>query len=841
MILELIKPLSLLLSLTLLQGAVFHYLPRNGDQAKIISGILYGSIAVFAIMVPFNFIPGVIIDSRSVIISLSGFFGGPLSAFPAALIAASYRYYTGGAGASAGSLVVILCALAGVAAHFFHKRYPFTLKMHHFYLFGLFSHIIGMFGMAVLPADIRWIVIKGLSLPFFVIYPFATVFLGTIIRSIYLYFEDEEKLRREIAALTKAEKKIEEEQEKLRRYEYIVSSSLDAMALIDKNFIYLAVNDAYCRLYGLPKESIIGSRTEDIVGSEAFHKAVRVHAEKCFQGENVYFENWIDTKTAGWRYLGVAYTPYFSPEGEIIGFSVVSRDSTERKRAEEELKESQTRFKDLAENSTDWIWELDENDNFSYSSPRVKDLLGYEPHEILGKSAFFSINQEEHPRIHRIFYSYKDHPKPFSNLVFISRHKKGHEVILEASGVPLFDTRGKIKGYRGINRDITQRMHYEEKLRQSQKIEAIGTLAGGIAHDFNNILSVILGYTSLALSKLPEKSSLTEDIEEIYNAGTRAKSLVKHILAFSRKESSQMEPAEITPVARGVLKFLRATIPSTIELREHIDEQAGTILADETQLHQVITNLCTNAAQAMEERGGIIDLTISNREVRHEMSNSFEDLKPGSYVILSIKDNGPGIPQDNLERIFDPYFTTKKVGKGSGLGLSVVMGIVKSHRATIQVESFPGAGTHFQIYFPRIEEKSERPGHVKNTAFSGIENILIVDDEESIARVTMSTLKKKGYHVHVEADSSKALAHFQQSPYAYDLLITDQTMPGMTGDQLAAEILQIRPGFPVIMCTGYSPSIDEKAALSRGIRKFIMKPVLEDELFNAVREVLDHK
>ena len=853
MIIEIVKPLSLLLSLSLLLAFVFYFFKRQSLTAKILSGFLYGTIAMLAMNMPFNFIPGVIFDSRSVIVSLSGFFGGPIVAVSTAVIAAAYRFSLGGAGALAGSLVVVLCAASGICWNFLQNRYNFKTKLWHFLVFGFFSHVVAMFAMLALPSELMWKVTKNLAIPFFLIYPIATVALGAIIQGIYLFFEREDELiqtknqleqqskilQKRVDELTTAEKKIREDEEKLRRFECIVANSSDLMALLDKDLVYLAVNDTYAKIFGKSKDEIVGLRAVDVVGSDIFKNVIQPHAQKCLAGENVYYEEWFDLAKSGRKFMGVAYSPYTGKEGEIKGFTVVTRDITSRKQFEEALLASEKRFKDLAENSTDWIWEFDENEIFTYASPRVKDMLGYAPEEIVGQSAFDPMDSPESERVMKEFITFKKARKPFSSLININQHKNGENVILESSGVPIFDKEGNFHGYRGIDRDITERTKLEEQLRHAHKMEAIGTLAGGIAHDFNNILSAILGYADLAMLDTPGNSPARQMIEQVLMAGNRAKELVKHILSFSRKEPQNWSPVQIHLLTKEALKLLRASIPTTIEIKQNIDPLCGNILADPTQIHQVLMNLCTNAAQSMDEKGGVLHVELVAVSLNTDDFADDPNCQPGQYVRLTVKDSGMGIDPKYLDRIFDPYFTTKEAGKGSGMGLSVVIGIVKSHDGMITVDSKIGEGTTFRVYFPKIEEQSSATIQGTEPLPTGTEKILVVDDEESLVDLTKWRLERLGYQVTAETSSVKALELFSSQPDSFDLLISDQTMPGMTGEELAKKFLAIQPGMPIIICSGYSSKIDAEKAKRIGISAFIMKPIDNSELAKTIRKVLD--
>ena len=367
-------------------------------------------------------------------------------------------------------------------------------------------------------------------------------------------------------------------------------------------------------------------------------------------------------------------------------------------------------------------------------------------------------------------------------------------------------------------------------------MEAIGTLAGGIAHDFNNILSVIIGYTEIAKGK-GVNPDIESYLENVLNAGDRAKSLVKQILTYSRRTDQEKKLLDMSIIVKEAVKLLRATIPSTIEIQQVIEHSLRSVVADPTQIHQVLINLCANAAHAMRGKGGVLGITLQNFDLPESASIS-SDLHPGAYVRLDVSDTGTGIEPENLHRIFDPFFTTKGKDEGTGLGLSVVYGIVKGCRGTIMVQSDPGKGTTFSVYLPAIENTAgkvkERAGQVPR----GTERILFVDDETDLAQMCREMLEALGYNVIAMTSSSKALDRFESDPGNFDLVITDMTMPGMTGVDLAKELLRIRPDIPIILCTGFSETVTEEKARQLGIREFLTKPVSLQDLAVAIRRVL---
>ena len=402
-------------------------------------------------------------------------------------------------------------------------------------------------------------------------------------------------------------------------------------------------------------------------------------------------------------------------------------------------------------------------------------------------------------------------------------------------------------------------------------MEAIGTLAGGITHDFNNILGAILGYTDLAILESEDESKIRQYLKKIQEAGHRAKDLVNQILAFSRQSKQERFPVQLSSIVEEALKMIRASLPSTIEIRRNIQTDHGTVEADSTQIHQVLMNLCTNAAHAMQENGGILEIGIQDMgfglrsanyqkdEKRstlvghasvstgqaNQISESqieYLDILPGPYLKLTVRDTGIGMSPDVLARIFDPYFTTKEKAHGTGLGLSVVHGIIKSHGGSITVESKPGQGTAFHVYLPRMEYSKETGDKMAASPYKGIptghERILFVDDEQALVDIGRQMLEHLGYELITRTSSIEALELFKTEPDAFDLIITDMTMPNMTGDKLAKAMMKIRPDIPIILCTGFSERITEENAWEIGIRKLAMKPLAMRYLAEAIREVL---
>ena len=394
-----------------------------------------------------------------------------------------------------------------------------------------------------------------------------------------------------------------------------------------------------------------------------------------------------------------------------------------------------------------------------------------------------------------------------------------------------------------IIRDVTAQKQSELQLRQAQKMESIGTLAGGIAHDFNNILNAIIGYTDLAKLRGPEEHlGLQDDLHQVSKAANRAANLVRQILTFSRKQQQEKAPLQISLIVKEALKLLRASIPSTIEIRQEITAQ-GAVLADATQIHQLVMNLCTNAYHAMLDRGGVLGVSLKEMAIDQEMVYREVDLPAGRYVTLTVSDSGCGMDQETMARIFDPYFTTKDVGKGTGLGLAVVHGIVQDHQGRIVVYSEPGHGTTFTVYLPMImpEGAVVDLSEEETPVSTGHERVMVVDDEGAIRDLVCQFLSQAGYRVEAFVNGKEAWQALSVSPDEWNLLVTDQTMPEMTGEQLAAKVQTVRPDLPIILCSGYNTILGGDKAKEVGVFAALQKPVSRSTLLAHVAKALAGK
>jgi len=527
---------------------------------------------------------------------------------------------------------------------------------------------------------------------------------------------------------------------------------------------------------------------------------------------------------------------------QLIAINFDLKNEVEEKEiAETAARASELKFKCLSENSPEIIYTLDYDGRYNYVNPAWEKVLGHDTTEVIGKFFIdFSLKNDISKYI-GIFKRIRDNRETITDLTSSLVHKDGSQRLFNLSGAPNLNSTGQIVGMVGLLKDITEQHRLQTELIQTQKFEALGTLAGGVAHDFNNILSAIMGYSELASLDAADNDGLQNSISHILKASERAKELVGQILSFSRQSEEKYKPMEINAVANEVLNLLKASLPSTIEIHQDINSDKGVINAVPTQIHQLLMNLCTNAASAMEAEGGILEISLRNEKISSSQGKNQLDIEPGIYMVLTVRDTGHGMAPEVLEKIFDPYFTTKEKGKGTGLGMAVVHGIVKRHHGGISVKSKPGEGTTFRVYFPVLENelKTERTD-IGHTLPKGDECILFVDDEEDILNIGSRMLTRLGYEVITRSNSIDGLDLFKEQPDRFDLVITDMTMPKLSGEKLAIEMMKIRPDIPIILCTGFSERINKDIAQRIGIKEFSVKPLGLRDLAESTRKVLDH-
>jgi PAS domain S-box-containing protein len=528
-----------------------------------------------------------------------------------------------------------------------------------------------------------------------------------------------------------------------------------------------------------------------------------------------------------------------SPDGPaMMGVGI---DITERKRVEEALIQAEEKYRGIFENAIEGIFQTTFDGRIVGVNPAFAHMLGYDsPEDVLNSITDISHQMYANPG-HRaqLLSMLTEQSKVFG---FETRfYRKDRSIAWVKLNIrTAHDKTGQISYLEGTAEDISGRKTLEARLLQVQKMEAIGTLAGGIAHDFNNILAPIIGYCELALREIPAATPLYNKIEQVLRSGFRAKGLVKQILTFSRKTEQQPRPVQVSLLVKEILKMLRSTLPSTVEMRPNIDRDASdsTIMADPTQIHQVLMNLCTNAAHAMREKGGVLSIALAKVDIDSTPGAEIPDLEAGSYLRLSVSDTGHGMDEEVRQRIFEPYFTTKGPDEGTGLGLAVVYGIVKDLSGGITVSSKQGEGTTFEVFFPITETRESASVAVFGRLPTGNGRILVVDDEKSVVKMLEEMLEHLGYEVVARYSGADALGAFHAQPERFDLVITDQTMPHMTGTDLAKEILKVRPEIPIVLCTGFSAMIDEVRARKIGIKVLLMKPLALQQLAEEVHKLL---
>ena len=518
----------------------------------------------------------------------------------------------------------------------------------------------------------------------------------------------------------------------------------------------------------------------------------------------------------------------------------------ERKRTQQALRESEKKYRELVNSLPQIVFEMDANGLITFANLKAFDLLGYTQDDIdKGLNALEMIIPQDRNKtmenIQRVLNG-----EEATDCEYTIFRKDGSKISVVIHINPIIGE-NRSACFRGIMIDISDRKQAEEEkkklevqLHQAQKMESIGTLAGGIAHDFNNVLSSIIGFTELTMYDVTDGSSVKKNLQHVLKAALRAKDMVQQILAFSRKADIEKKPIKVQKVVNDALKMLRTSIPSTIEIHQNINSDCSPVLADATQIHQVVMNLATNAYQAMREKGGVLELALKEEKIGFDDSDP--DLGPGTYLKLTVSDTGHGMDEVVMEKIFDPYFTTKSPGEGTGIGLAVALGIVKSHGGSIKVYSKIGEGTAFHIYLPLIETRPcESRAITAEPVPTGTERILFVDDESDIVYMTQQILERLGYQVTSRTSSVEAFEAFRVKPDEYDLVITDMTMPNMTGVELARMLKKIKFEIPIIICSGFSEMIDEDKAKAIGINAYIMKPIVINDIARITRKVLDEE
>jgi PAS domain S-box-containing protein len=624
-------------------------------------------------------------------------------------------------------------------------------------------------------------------------------------------------------------------------YRTLLDSLHEDIIVIDRDYQITDINNNFLVTSGFNRLEVIGRHCFEVL--HGYDEPCHYHGENCkldevFQtGQPCSCRHEHLKKDGSKNWVDILASPIKNKDNKVSHVIEAIRDITDLVAVENAIKESEEKYRLVIEDANDAIF-IVQDESVKFSNPKAKEFTGYTVEELTSVSFFNFIHPEDRAMVlerHHGRIKGKKQPESYSFRII----NKAGEILWVQLNVALITWDNK-PATLNILRDITPQKKMEAQLQTAQKMEAIGTLAGGIAHDFNNILFGVIGYTEIALSEIEKDTTLYENLQEVLLAGERAKDLVKQILTFSRQTEQDRKPVQVKTIVKEVLKLLRASLPTTIEIRQEIKSDS-LVLADPTQIHQILMNLCTNAEHAMRDKGGVLDIMLSDVELDRDFAAGHPDIEPGTFARLTVSDSGHGIPSHSLDRIFDPFFTTKNSSEGTGMGLSVVHGIVGSNGGTITVSSESGQGSTFDVYLPVIERSVDPQIIDEEFIPTGTERILFVDDKQTIVNIGQQILESLGYDVTTRTSSKDALELFKTQANTCDLVITDMTMPKMTGDILTRELIRIKPDIPVILCTGFSAKMDDQKAKTQGIKAFILKPIVKREIAEIIRKVLDGK
>jgi PAS domain S-box-containing protein len=614
----------------------------------------------------------------------------------------------------------------------------------------------------------------------------------------------------------------------------LIDSLPDPIYVKDNRGLYIECNKAYAEFVGSDPARIYGRSSNDVLSKELAQRSHMEDLRVLANGEMIETEGWVGNASGAKVYHNTIKIPYLESAAGSSGMIGICRDLTKRMEMEQEMR----RLAVAVEQSTESIMITDVDGGILYVNAAFEQTTGYSAEETVGQRPSILKSGKHSGEFYGKLWKTISSGKTWEGR-FTNRNKNGNLFEAEAVIYPIRDADDKVLNYVAISRDITQEAAIEKHLRQQQKMNAVGELAGGVSHDFNNILTAILGYVALCMNSVDEESKTYTYLSEIVKAGDRATKLVRQILTFSRQEEQQFHSLDLQPIIEDSLSLVQTTMRKSIKLVQEIDPQCGSILGDTTQLQQVMVNLCTNAVHAMgkDDPG---TLTVRLRQVdlsAKDVEEQVTDLDPGRYACITVSDTGCGMPPEVMERIFEPYFTTKKQGEGTGFGLSIVHGIVRKHRGSIAVESEEGKGTTFTLHFPLISEAAhQEPAVGKAAPVDAVRGrILFVDDDQTVLSMGREILESFGYNVVTATNGRRALETFKRDSSAFDALVTDYSMPEMNGHDLIRDVVAIRKDIPCILCSGYMEKVEGEDLSMLGHAAYMAKPINWQELSQAIQ------
>jgi PAS domain S-box-containing protein len=832
--LDLIQNIALLVTLAVGLQLLARWLEHRRLEFRVLAGLLFGLVGVVGMMTPVHFAPGVIYDGRSIVLSLAGLFGGAVPAAVAALMCGAYRLHLGGAGAPAGVAVVVEAAALGVALRYLRKRNEWWARPPQLLAFGVLVHA-GMLALQLLllPAGMGWEVLRGVGPVVLVGYPLAFLMVAHV-------FIEGERQRAGVRALAESEERFRSLAE-LAPIGFVISDQEERTLYVSLKFV-----------------EIFGYDRRDMPSVDAWWPMAYPDPEV---RERVRREWGAALNEARKTDVPPMEYPVTCKDGKVrqIEFRVattgelnfvVFADVTERKQAENALRESEYRFRSFVENANDIVYALSPEGAFTYVSPNWRDFMGEPADAAVGKLSERYVHPEDLPICRRFLQEMRSTNTPQRSLEYRVRRCDGTIRWHVSNGAPVRDSDGQVTGYICIARDVTESKQVEderEKLRaqlaQSQKMESVGRLAGGVAHDFNNMLGVILGHTDLALEQIDPALPLFADLEQVRKAAERSADLTRQLLAFARRQTVAPQVLDLNETVALMLNMLRRLIGEDIDLDWIPAEMLEPVSVDPAQIDQLLANLVVNARDAIGHAGGKIIIETGMAKFDADFCATHTGFTPGKYAVLTVSDNGCGMDEATKAQIFEPFFTTKGVGEGTGLGLATVYGIVKQNSGFINVYSELGQGTSIRVYLP-VNENTVAPveigPQVELPDSTGHETVLLVEDEPSLLSLTTTMLERLGYRTLAAANAREALRLAEEHAGEIHVLITDVVMPEMNGRDLARNLLALYPNLNCLFMSGYTADvIAHQGVLDEGVN-FIQKPFSRNRLGQKVREVLEN-